>query len=106
MARFVELPDPTDHEPIQGPRLRIRPLTSDDLPMLMRWLADPDVQEFYGLPPDSLAEARDTYLVAEGRAVLALHHRRAGPPGGRNPVLPPLRERTLVGGDRHLHRRT
>ena len=65
MARCFELPDPTDHEPIQGPRLRIRPLTSDDLPMLMRWLADPDVQEFYGLPPDSLAEARDTYLVAE-----------------------------------------
>ena len=59
MARCFELPDPTDHEPIQGPRLRIRPLTSDDLPMLMRWLADPDVQEFYGLPPESEQEAHD-----------------------------------------------
>ena len=28
-----------------------------------------------------------------------------GRPGGRNPVLPPLPERTLVGGDRHSHRR-
>ena len=72
--RFVELPDPTDHEVIHGPRLRIRPLTSDDLPMLMRWLADPGVQEFYGLPePESEQEAHDDYL---------------------------------VGGDRHLHRRT
>lgn len=65
MARMVELPDPTDHEPIQGPRLLLRPLTPDDLPTLMRWLADPGVQEFYGRPPESLAEAHDFYLVAE-----------------------------------------
>lgn len=65
MARVVELPDPADHEPIQGPRLRLRPLTPDDLPMLMRWLTDPGVQEFYGRPPESLAQAHDIYLVAE-----------------------------------------
>ena len=65
MARFVELPDPTEHEPIRGPRLRLRPVSPNDLPMLMRWLADPNVQEFYGQPPDSLAEAHAIYLVAE-----------------------------------------
>ncbi|MCY3748270.1 MAG: GNAT family protein [Chloroflexi bacterium] len=65
MARVVELPDPTDHEPIEGPRLRLRPLTPDDLPLLMRWLADPEVQAFYGRPPKSVAEAHDSYLVAE-----------------------------------------
>ena len=65
MARFVERPDPTDHEPIHGSRLRIRPLTSDDLPMHMRWLADPGVHEFYSLPPESEQEAHDDYLVAE-----------------------------------------
>jgi RimJ/RimL family protein N-acetyltransferase len=65
MARVVELPDPADHEPIQGPRLRLRPLTPDDLPTLMRWLADPKVQEFNGQPPESLAQAHDIYLVAE-----------------------------------------
>ena len=65
MATFIELPDPTEHESIHGPQLRLRPLTSDDLPMLMRWLADPGVQEYYGQPPESLAQARDIYLVAE-----------------------------------------
>ncbi len=33
--------------------------------MLMRWLADPGVQEFHGRPPESLAQAHDIYLVAE-----------------------------------------
>ena len=30
MARVIELSDPTEHEPVQGPGLRLRPLTSDD----------------------------------------------------------------------------
>jgi len=65
VAQLIELPDPTDHEPIQGPRVRLRPVTSEDLPLLLLWLADPGVQEFCGLPPASLAEVHDTYLVAE-----------------------------------------
>ncbi len=62
----MSLPDPTDHEPIQGPRLRLRPITPDDLPDLMRWLRDPDVMDFYGLPPADLAEARQVYLEPSG----------------------------------------
>ena len=62
----MSLPDPTDHEPIQGPRLRLRPITPDDLPDLMRWLKDPDVMAFYGLPPANLAEARQIYLEPSG----------------------------------------
>lgn len=58
----MPLPDPTDHEPIQGPRLRLRPITPDDLPDLLRWLRDPDVMAFYGLPLTSLAEAREQFL--------------------------------------------
>lgn len=65
MARVIELPDPTDHGRIQSPRLRLRPITADDLPMLLRWLADPGVQEFCSLPPESRSRVHDTYLVAE-----------------------------------------
>ena len=58
----MPLPDPTDHEPIQGPRLRLRPITPGDLPDLMRWLGDPEVMAFYGRPLTSLAEARGEFL--------------------------------------------
>ena len=58
----MTLPDPTDDEPIQGPRLRLRPITPDDLPALLRWLSDPEVMAFYGRPPSTLAEARGEFL--------------------------------------------
>ena len=58
----MPLPDPADHEPIQGPRLRLRPITPDDLPALMRWLGDPEVMAFYGRPPSNLTEARGEFL--------------------------------------------
>ena len=58
----MTLPDPTDHEPIQGPRLRLRSITPDDLPALMRWLSDPEVMASYGLPPSTLAEVRGAFL--------------------------------------------
>ncbi|MCY3782680.1 MAG: GNAT family protein [Chloroflexi bacterium] len=58
----MPLPDPADHEPIQGPRLRLRPITPDDLPDLLRWLGDPEVMAFYGRPPSSLVEARGEFL--------------------------------------------
>ena len=56
----MTLPDPD--EPIQGPRLRLRPITPDDLPALLRWLSDPEVMAFYGRPPSTLAEARGEFL--------------------------------------------
>ena len=62
----MTLPDPTDHEPIRGSRLRLRPITPDDLPTLMRWLSDPEVMAFYGLPPADLDEARRIYLEPSG----------------------------------------
>ena len=58
----MKLPDPTDHQPIPSPRLRFRPLTANDLPNMLRWLADPDVMAFYGRPPASEADARRHYL--------------------------------------------
>lgn len=100
MARVVELPDPTDHEPIQGPRLRLRPLTPEDLPMLMRWLADPEVREFYGRPPESLAEAHDIYLVAEDAPCWRLVIEDRGRPVGEIQYFHPyLNERWSAGID-------
>lgn len=58
----MPLPDPTDHDPIQGPRLRLRPITPDDLPDLLRWLHDPEVVKFYGPPPPDLAAVRGEYM--------------------------------------------
>ena len=50
-------PDSADHEPIQGPRLRLRPITPDDSPTLDRWLNDPAVVAAFGRPPADVAEA-------------------------------------------------
>lgn len=60
MARFEPLP-PGDHVPIQGPRLRLRPVRDDDLDDLRRWRSDPEVAAFYGDAPDE-QEARREYL--------------------------------------------
>ena len=65
----ASVPLPGDHEPILGPRLTFRPLTEADLPDLMRWLADPEVVEFYGDPPATLDEAREDYLEADANPV-------------------------------------
>jgi len=48
---------------IDGPfDVSFRPLTEADLPALVRWLADPEVVEFYGDPPATLEEARHDYV--------------------------------------------
>jgi aminoglycoside 6'-N-acetyltransferase len=56
------VPLPGDHAPIEGPRLRFRPVSQSDLPDLMRWLDDAEVRQFYGDPPASEAAAREDYL--------------------------------------------
>ncbi len=56
-----DVPLPGDHDPIQGPRLRLRPIMEADLPSMFRWLSDPAVAEFYGEPPRS-AESLQHYL--------------------------------------------
>jgi aminoglycoside 6'-N-acetyltransferase len=53
---------PIEHEPIEGARLRFRPIEEADLRDLLRWLADPGVREFYGDPPEDLEAAREDYL--------------------------------------------
>lgn len=58
----MNLPDPTDHQLIHGPGLGLRPLTAGDLSDMLRWLADPDVTDFYGRQPASEADARRHYL--------------------------------------------
>jgi aminoglycoside 6'-N-acetyltransferase len=40
-------PEPRAHPPIEGPRLRLRPLTRADLPELRR-CSDPEVERFWG----------------------------------------------------------
>ena len=87
---FVNLPDPTDHQPIQGPRLRFRPMTADDVPNMLRWLADPDVMAFYGRPPASEAEAATTSNRMTPRAG-ASSSRRPAVQSGRSsiPTRPP-----------------
>lgn len=61
----LAVPLPGDHEPIVGPRLTFRPIGEADLPDLMRWLADPEVVEFYGDPPATLEAAHEDYLEAD-----------------------------------------
>lgn len=48
----MPLADPTDHDPIQGPCLRLRPVTPDDSAAFARWLSDPEVMASFGRPPD------------------------------------------------------
>ena len=62
MSGRGEVPLPGDHEPIVGPRLRLKPLEEADLPGLWRWLGDPEVRRFYGERPDSIGELREDYL--------------------------------------------
>lgn len=59
------VPLPGEHEPIQGGRLLLRPLSEGDLPDLLRWLSDPEVRRFYGDPPDSIDAARRQSLEAD-----------------------------------------
>ncbi len=48
---------------IDGPfDVSFRPLVEADLPAVMRWLADPEVVQFYGDPPADLAAAREDYV--------------------------------------------
>ena len=57
---------PSPHESvarIEGPfDVSFRPLVEADLPDVMRWLADPEVVQFYGDPPVDLATAREDYV--------------------------------------------
>ena len=53
----MPLPEPTDHEPIQGPQLRLRPITPDDSAALARWLSEPEVAAYFGRQPSDLAES-------------------------------------------------
>jgi RimJ/RimL family protein N-acetyltransferase len=57
------IPRPGDHVPIEGPGdVRLRPVSEADVPDLLRWLADPEVVEFYGDPPASIEVCRQEYL--------------------------------------------
>jgi aminoglycoside 6'-N-acetyltransferase len=56
------IPSPVDHDPIEGPRLRFRPIEERDLPDILRWLADPEVREFYGDPDETVEEAREHFM--------------------------------------------
>lgn len=49
---------------IQGEKVRLRPLTEDDLPGLCRWLNDPEVMQFWDGRdrPVSLADVEGKYL--------------------------------------------
>ena len=59
----AEIPRPGDHVPIEGPSdVRLRPVTEEDVPFLLRWLQDPEVVEFYGDAPASLEACRADYL--------------------------------------------
>ena len=83
-------PDPTDHEPIQGPRLRLRPITPDDSPTLDRWLNDPEVVAAFGRPPADVAEAGGDDGESAG-----LSSRTTAVPR-RDPVLPRPPQRAVV----------
>ena len=100
----MTLPDPTDHEPIQGPRLRLRPITPDDLPVLLRWLSDPEVLAFYGRPPSTLAEARGEFLEPSSLPCWRFIIEADGRAIGENSVFLLVRRCHLVGRYRHLHR--
>lgn len=56
------VPSPVDHEPIEGATVSFRPIEERDLPDLLRWLADPEVVEFFGDRPASLDAARRHYM--------------------------------------------
>ncbi|MBM3140621.1 MAG: GNAT family N-acetyltransferase [Chloroflexi bacterium] len=78
----IEIPSPVDHDPIEGPRVRFRPIEERDLPDLLRWLADPEVRRYYGEPPASVAAARADYMEPDvspcWRFVIELHGRGVG----------------------------
>ncbi len=65
MTQPPAVPLPGDHESIEGPLLRLRPVTDNDLGDLLRWVSDPGVVEFYGQPPGSINETRAQYLEAD-----------------------------------------
>ncbi|MPZ99511.1 MAG: GNAT family N-acetyltransferase [Dehalococcoidia bacterium] len=62
MSDAHTIPSPVDHEPIEGPRLRFRPIEERDLPDMLRWLADPEVVRYYGDPPADIDAARRDYM--------------------------------------------
>ncbi|MDA0366553.1 MAG: GNAT family protein [Chloroflexi bacterium] len=57
-----EARSPADQRPIEGPRVRFRPVVDADLPDIVRWLSEPEVVRFYGDPPASIADAWDDYV--------------------------------------------
>lgn len=62
----MPLPDPTDHDPIQGPRLRLRPITPADSAAFARWLSDPELVASFGRPADDAAETPTAEATAVG----------------------------------------
>ena len=62
----MPLPDSADHEPIQGPRLRLRPITPADAAAFARWLSDPEVVASFGRPPDDSVETPSDEAASAG----------------------------------------
>src|SRR5690606_28153352 len=60
-----DIPSPVDHDPIEGSRVRFRPIEERDLPDLLRWLADPGVREFYGDPDETIEQVREHYMAPD-----------------------------------------
>ena len=58
----VAVPSPVDHERIDGPVVAFRPIETDDLELMLRWLADPEVVQFFGAPPKSIEAMRTHYM--------------------------------------------
>lgn len=57
------MPPPSAHGPIAGPHdVSFRQVEERDLPDILRWLADPEVREFYGDPDETIEQARRHYL--------------------------------------------
>lgn len=62
----MTIPLPGDHVPVEGPHdVRLRPIRADDVPNLLRWLADPEVVEFFGEPPATAEVCHAEYLEAD-----------------------------------------
>lgn len=63
MAKSIDVLPPSPHPPIHGAHdVSFREVVEDDLPDLVRWLADPGVREFYGNPDETVDEARESYI--------------------------------------------
>ncbi len=92
---------------LRGPRLRLRPVELEDLPLLHRWESDPAMTGEFQVPrPHSLRELERRFLdspaVSEefGRLLAVRRRRHAGRPA----LVPPRQLRPLVARAEYRHR--